>query len=131
MVDINKYIEGGKVSKVKIAMDIKYRTLTSHDIDELVSDPRIRESFFGNGYTEKKPKSEWTKDYLEQLSYAVVSEAFNEEYLRYLDKVADTVAGHKQNSSVSNYLVNHPVAVGISAVCVIGTMIALFYFLNK
>ena len=35
--------------------------------------------------------NQWDEEYLEKLSYAVVSESFNKDYLLYLEEVADSV----------------------------------------
>ena len=88
---VNEYIVNGDVQRDKIAMDIKYRKLKRHDIERLCRDTRISASFIGSGYNNKKPKRAWDKSYLDLLSYAVVAESFNRDYLLYLDEVADFV----------------------------------------
>ena len=92
----DKYLVEGKVDRAKIAMDIKYRELKRDEIEMLLKDPRIKDSFIGTGYNDKKPQSEWSKDYLNILSYAAVAESFNRDYLLYLDSVADYVIKIKQ-----------------------------------
>ena len=86
------YIVNGEVVRDKIAMDIKYRRLKRTDIEQLCLNPVIQDAFRGSGYNDKKPKREWNKDYLGRLSYAVVGECFNREYLLYLDEVANFVS---------------------------------------
>ena len=88
----NKYIVNGEVARDKIAMDIKYRRLDRTGIEELCNDSRVKEAFRGSAYADKHPKREWNKDYLGRLSYAVVGESFNRDYLLYLDEVADFVS---------------------------------------
>ena len=92
----DKYLVEGKVDRAKIAMDIKYQELKRDEIEMLLKDPRIKDSFIGTGYNDKKPQSEWSKDYLNILSYAAVAESFNRDYLLYLDSVADYVIKIKQ-----------------------------------
>lgn len=92
---VNNYIVNGNVARDRIAMDIKYRKITRHTIEELCADPRIQASFIGSSYTEKKQKKEWNKEYLGRLSYAVVGESFNRDYLLYLDEVAEYVSKAK------------------------------------
>lgn len=87
----NKYIVNGEVARDKIAMDIKYRKLDRFGIEELCKDPIVKNAFRGSAYTDKRPKREWNKEYLGRLSYAVVGEGFNRDYLLYLDEVADFV----------------------------------------
>lgn len=88
----NNYIVNGEVARDKIAMDIKYRKLDKTGIEQLCRDPKITTAFRGTGYADKRPKREWNKDYLGRLSYAVVGESFNRDYLLYLDEVADFVS---------------------------------------
>lgn len=92
MLNLDKYIENGRVKREKIAMDIKYGVITEEDIDVLVSDPRVRTAFIGSRYDDKKPKSDWTRQYLDELSYSVTAEGFNEDYIRYLSKVTGFVS---------------------------------------
>jgi len=88
----DRYIVNGEVARDKIAMDIKYRKLNRTGIEELCNDSRVKEAFRGTVYTDKRPKRDWNKDYLGRLSYAVVGESFNRDYLLYLDEVADFVS---------------------------------------
>lgn len=88
----NEYIVNGDVQRDKIAMDIKYRRIRGSDIEGICNDPRISGSFIGSTYKDKKPKQYWNKAYLDLLSYAVVAESFNMDYLMYLDEVADFVS---------------------------------------
>ena len=91
----NDYIVNGDVQRDKIAMDVKYRRLKGSDIIVVCNDPRISDSFIGSVYKDKKPKQYWNKAYLDLLSYAVVAESFNKDYLLYLDEVADFVSKAK------------------------------------
>ncbi|MEH7009216.1 hypothetical protein V7087_00095 [Neobacillus niacini] len=98
---LNEYIINGEVARDKIAMDIKYRKLQNSDIKQLVKDSNIKAAFIGTNYNEKKPKHEWNKEYLDMLSYAVVAESFNPDYLLYLDEVANHVEKRiKQNKLI-------------------------------
>lgn len=86
------YIVNGEVARDKIAMDIKYRKINRDGIEKLCADPRIQEAFIDVSFANKRPMREWTKEYLDRLSYAVVGESFNRDYLLYLDEVADFVS---------------------------------------
>jgi hypothetical protein len=88
----NKYIINGEVARDQIAMDIKYRKINREEIEKLCADPRIKAAFIGSSFADKRPKREWNKDYLGRVSYAVVGESFNRDYLLYLDEVADFVS---------------------------------------
>lgn len=87
----NGYIVNGEVARDKIAMDIKYRKINRDTIEKLCADQRVKSAFIGSSFPDKRPKQEWTKEYLGRLSYAVVGESFNRDYLLYLDQVADFV----------------------------------------
>lgn len=86
------YIVDGKVARDKIAMDIKYRRLDRAGVERLCQDPAIQAAFFGAGYKNERPRGKWDKDYLDRLSYAVVGECFNREYLLHLAEVAEYVS---------------------------------------
>lgn len=89
---VDDYIVSGVVARDKIAMDIKYRKITRADVEKLCDDSRIASAFIGSSFADKRPKQEWNKEYLGRLSYAVVGESFNRDYLLYLDEVADFVS---------------------------------------
>lgn len=99
---VDDYITNGKVARDKIAMDIKYRKISRDEIEELCKDQRITASFIGSSYSDKRPKQEWNKEYLGRLSCAVVGEAFNREYLLYLDEVAGFVSKAKLKRVIVN-----------------------------
>lgn len=113
MLNLDKYIENGRVKREKIAMDIKYGVITTENIDSLVADPSIRNAFIGSRYDDKKPKSEWNRQYLDELSYGVTAEGFNEDYIRYLCEVTSFV--RKQGTRKNN----RGVLWGIAAVAII------------
>lgn len=115
MIDAMKYIVDGVVEREKIAMDIKYRVISTQDISDLVKNPLIKAAFFGNGYTDKKPQNSWDRDYVDKLSYAVVSEAFNETYLFYLNEVSEYVYKKEKNicSVLITFVKKHSFVVGL------------------
>ena len=113
MLNIETYIQDGTVKREKIALDIKRGIITKDDIKALVSNAKIRESFFGNSTNVKANRSEWTKDYLDKLSYASIADCFNEDYLYHLFDVADHVR-HSKKSKNSTKLF-----IGISAVVIV------------
>ena len=88
----NEYIINGEVARDKIAMDIKYRKINRDTIEKLCADQRIKSAFIGSSFPDKWPKREWNKEYLGQLSYAVVGESFNRDYLLHLNEVAEFVS---------------------------------------
>ena len=104
MIDVNRYIADGKVLRSKIARDIKYGVITKAELDALISDKLISSSFRGNEYNSKKPRSEWNKEYLEELSYAAIAESFNADYLNYLFEVATYVNNSKKPKTIKPVL---------------------------
>lgn len=98
MADLSRYIEGGKVNRVRIANDIAAGKFTQEFLSELLRHPAVKDAYFSHVKLERKPESEWTKEYLELLSNAAVAENFNEEYLRYLFDVAQYVHHRGQNN---------------------------------
>ena len=98
MADLSRYIEDGKVNRVRIANDIATGKITQEDFSELLRHPAVKKVYFSHVKLERKPESEWTKEYLNLLSNAVVAENFNEEYLRYLFEVAQYVHHRGQNN---------------------------------
>ena len=101
MADLSRYIEDGKVNRVRIANDIAAGKFTQEFLSELLQKlqkPELKANYFSHVKLERKPESEWTKEYLELLSNAAVAENFNEEYLRYLFEVAQYVHQRGQNN---------------------------------
>lgn len=86
------YIVDGRVARDKIATDIIKHKLDRAGVERLCQDPVIQAAFFGKGYNDKRPKREWNKDYLDRLSYAVVGECFDRDYLLHLAEVAEYVS---------------------------------------
>ena len=105
MLNIETYIQGGSIKREKIALDIKRGVITKDDIKLLVSNAKIKESFFGNSANVKADRSEWTKEYLDKLSYASVADCFNEDYLYYLSDVANYVRTTKKSKSSPKLLI--------------------------
>lgn len=98
MADLSRYIEDGKVNRVRIANDIAAGKFTQEFLSELLWHPAVKDAYFSHVKLERKPESEWTKEYLNLLSNAAVAENFNEEYLRYLFDVAQYVHQRGQNN---------------------------------
>ncbi len=99
MFDINRYIDNSAVKREKIALDIKYGVLTKEDIQLLITDDRIKNAFIGTDFKNKKPKSEWNRQYLDELCFSVVAEGFNADYLWHLYDVKSFVSPNKSNIS--------------------------------
>ncbi|MBP3803427.1 MAG: hypothetical protein J6I76_05915 [Oribacterium sp.] len=91
MIDFKKYIIDGTVKRDRIVADIKRGRLTKEDILELDNNPQISDSYFGSGNLKKISETNWNNKYLDELSLVAVSEAFNKEYLLYLNEVATAV----------------------------------------
>lgn len=100
MINKEKYFENGKLKRESIAMDIKYHRISHEDLLALIEDPDISREFYGDSYADKIPQVEWNEQYLDKLSYAVVSEAFNKDYLLYLEQVANGIGEKKINSKI-------------------------------
>lgn len=100
MVNKEKYFENGKLKRESIAMDIKYHRISHADLLTLIDDPDISKEFFGESYIDKIPERQWNEQYLDKLSYAIVSEAFNKDYLLYLEQVANGIDEKKINSKI-------------------------------
>lgn len=111
MIDKHRYFDGNKIKRETIAMDIRYRRISHEDLMTIISDPKISADFYGNFYKDKIPKNQWDERYLEKLSYAVVSEGFNKDYLLYLEEVANTVSTQKNNTKIVVYGVMLVVAI--------------------
>ena len=121
MLNIETYIQDGSIKREKIALDIKRGVITKDDIKLLVSNAKIKESFFGNSANVKADRSEWTKEYLDKLSYASVADCFNEDYLYYLSDVANYVRTAKESKSSPKLL------IGISAAVIV--VVAIIFIL--
>lgn len=121
MFDKNRYMIDGKIERGKIAMDIKYGKIQRNDIDILISDNDVQDEFFGRGFSDKKPQTEWNREYLNILSYAVVAEAFNPEYLYYLSDVAEYV-NKMEDDKIKRKNRNKKLIIGTS-VAIIGIIV--------
>lgn len=95
-----RYFDSGKVKREAIAMDIRYGRISHTDLMDIITDPDISAEFYGDKYEKKVSKEQWDEKYLEKLSYAVVSESFNRDYLLYLEEVANGISEKKNNSKV-------------------------------
>lgn len=98
MADLSRYIEDGDVKRVRIANDIAEGKFTQEFLSVLLRHTAVKDAYFSHVKLERKPESEWTKEYLGLLSNAAVAENFNEEYLRYLFDVAQYVHHRGQNN---------------------------------
>ena len=117
MINKENYFENGKLKRESIAMDIKYHRISHDDLMALIKDPDIAKEFYGDSYADKIPPGEWNVQYLDKLSYAVVSEAFNKDYLLYLEQVANGV--DKKKISYKIILVGVVLAVAVIVLIVV------------
>lgn len=127
-MNTSRYIKDGTVDREKIALDVRDGRISHAELETLVSDPSITKAFFGVTCSNKRPQSEWNEDYLRQLSYAVVSDAFNADYLFYLEKVASTVRNNKAGRTNSG--VNKGV-IAVIATIVVVVIAAIVLFFKK
>ena len=91
MNNVGKYIVDGRVEREAIAMDVKKGKISKRELDEILSDERIQKAFIGTDFSDETPQEQWDSAYLDRLSYAVVSEAFNRAYLERLFTVSSFV----------------------------------------
>lgn len=96
---VEAYIHEGQIARNRIALDVRRRKLTGDRLEAVLCDSRIMAAFIGTSFEKKRPQEEWDESYLEQLSYMVIAESFNAEYLRYLDEVAAYVAQRSASSA--------------------------------
>ena len=118
MLDLSRYIDGGNVSGVRIATDIKRGILTKSDIIELAENPKIVSAFFGTMEGKRKNRSEWTKQYLDEISCMPVAACFNKEFMLYLYEVSEYV-GTSKNKKPAFKAIAVAVAVLLVAAIVI------------
>ena len=102
-VDIDKYIDDGLVLTSHIAYDVRFGRLSHQDIIEILKDERVKKAFIGTHLEQKRPQSEWSKEYLVELLGMSSMTCFNEDYLFFLEKVAKYVNNHKLRSFFNKY----------------------------
>lgn len=95
-----KYFENGRLKRESIVMDIKCHRISHDDLMSLISDPEFSKEFCGDIYKDKVPREEWNEQYLDKLSYAVVGEGFNKDYLLYMEQVANGIGEKKINTKI-------------------------------
>lgn len=117
MYSLKDYFDNGHISRMKVASDIKSRKLTKEDLEKMITEPEVKSVFIGNGFNNTVKKEEWTKEYLEKLSYMAIGESFNEEYLFHLCEVAEYVNQPKEKNKIIG------IAVIIVALGALGTVI--------
>ena len=127
MLDINRYIEQGKVKRDRIVTDIIMGKINESNILELDKDDRISKAYFGDEKFEKTDKNQWDRKYLDKLSLASVSESFNKEYLLHLNEVARFVMKNKINDRAND---KTPKSSGL-IVIILFIVIFLFYIFSK
>lgn len=105
MPDMQRYFDGNHVKRENIAIDIRDQRLSHEELMSIIADPKISAEFYGDSYQDKVSKNQWDEKYLEKLSYAVISEGFNKDYLLYLEEVAGYVSGQKRNVKIATYII--------------------------
>lgn len=99
MKGLESFIKDGKVERSRVAMAIASGELTKNEILELCKDSRVKSAFIGTSYSSGYSRDKWNKEYLDELVCAAVAESFNEDYLLYLNEVAESVRSKKNNKS--------------------------------
>lgn len=112
MVDINKYIVDGSVKRDRIVSDIKRGRISKNDIIDLSKNPDIKAAYFGNANLEKIDRNLWNESYLDEISLAAVSETFCEEYLLYLNEVAQYVIAKSSKKEQNNRAIKRMIIGG-------------------
>lgn len=119
MVDINKYIVDGAVKRDRIVSDIKRGRISKRDIIELSHNSEIKAAYFGDTNLEKIDRNLWNETYLDEISLAAVSETFCEEYLLYLNDVAQYVIAMSNKKEQNNKIIKGIVIGGIIVLLII------------
>ncbi len=96
---IEQYINDNEFDRTQLALDVKNGKISAgklntiiQQIDEAISSGNIQSPYIGNGYPNKRKKSEWNTRYVDYLVAEVSSsEVFNKESMIYLLKVAKYV----------------------------------------
>ena len=96
MVKREKYIVDGEVKKNRIALAIRRGELSNDEIEELLNDHIIKDSFIGDSFHEKIPRNKWNAEYADRLAYASMAEYFNRDYLIFLKEVSDYVLNNEK-----------------------------------
>lgn len=123
-MEISNYIKDGKIKRSSIARSIADGKLSDSDLEMLINDTRISAGFIGDKLEDKKPQSEWNKDYLENLVYTAFAGPFNADYLLHLYEVSQYVRNTK--TSIAKM---HKIVIGaIIIVLVIVAGIIVFSF---
>lgn len=98
---IDKYVDGNKINRVMVALDIKNGRISKSELDSMLNefDVRVRNGdienpYIGDVYSGKRKKTEWNETYLDFLVAEMSSsEAFNRQNLVFLCEVAAYVHG--------------------------------------
>ena len=123
MSDISKYLNNnGDVNRAKLTQDIKNRMISHDELEEILTNPEITASFFGSQINwKRKNRADWNDDYLQNLTFASVSEVFNEDYLRHLEEVAQYVR-NKKNTRTPLLICAATVVVLLAVVLIISAL---------
>lgn len=99
---IDDYLQdNGKVDRAKVANYIKTRRFTKQEFETIIKEINDMNGWIGRTYDRKLPKSEWNKDHLYSVAHDAIAHCFNEDYLRYLDEVAQYVHRSEQIPKVA------------------------------
>lgn len=132
MIDVQNYIVDGKVATDKIVLDIKYRSISRPEIEELADNPMIKKSFFGKeSDIEKLPKEQWDRKYLDLLSYEAIAEVFNKEYMLYLNEVAEFINQKEKKSSRFYFSGKRDKKSIVPKICLVCVLLAILCALIK
>ena len=103
---IEQYINDNEFDRTQLALDVKNGKISAgklntiiQQIDEAISSGNIQSPYIGNGYPNKRKKSEWNTRYVDYLVAEVSSsEVFNKESMLYLLDVTRHVKPFIKNS---------------------------------
>lgn len=115
MLQIDKYIENGVVMTGMIANDVRYGRLSRQDIEDVLNDARVRSAFIGTQLDDKRNRSEWNEQYLDELFGMSSMTCFNEDYLLFLKDVSECLRKRRKNKKRAIYII--AMLAAISGVC--------------
>lgn len=131
---MDNYIIDGCVKKRRIASDICKGKLTRNEVEKLLANEVIRDSFIGNEFNKKVSVDKWNTEYLNRLPNYAVAEAFNEDYLLYLVDVCEYVnSSTAVMDTVKKFAIKNRISIliVIYIIVIIGGIIYFFDLVSR
>lgn len=122
MKSLEEFLKDGEVKRARVAMAVASGELTGDAIRALCQEPEMKAAFIGTSYSGKCSEDRWDQGYLDELVCAAVAASFNEDYLLYLNEVAEAVRNKKRPSSMWFGIV---IGVAAAAAVIVAIMIIL------